>query len=158
MKPALDTVFFFGTYGETGHYWFAAPSNWRAGLSVPATWPSKWRYFDGGLCLRKDAGKYIHFTPSNNGDDHRERHNFERYAQAPNGVAILRNLPLWTSLAFWDNTHDTRPGSNSLFAWRRPTIEPVSFELAVEIARTAFPKRWAEMKFEVVLGLNEVST
>lgn len=61
------------------------------------------------------------------------------------GEAMIHHKDGWTALAFWDNSIDERPGSNSVFV-----IEGMhDFEQAVVIAKAAFPQIWERFKFTV---------
>jgi hypothetical protein len=77
-------------------------------------------------------------------------------SEAPNGVAgFHQNVAwvgapgevVWSALAWWDNSVDTRPGSNCAFLVDRRCTPA---ELLAE-ARAAFPQIFARFKYEVVL-------
>jgi len=63
------------------------------------------------------------------------------------GEARLHVLHGWTVIAFWDRSVDSRPNSNSVFFI--PGVKP--FEVALAMAREAFPSVFARFTFEVRL-------
>jgi hypothetical protein len=112
-------MFYFGPWDEPGHYLFH-----EGGLSVfrreglgDFPWHEHGRDIDGELQPKERA----------------------------QGVALLHHKDGWTALSFWDQSVDTRPGSNSNY-FAEGTF---TFEEMVEMARTRFAERWNKMNFTV---------
>ena len=61
------------------------------------------------------------------------------------GVARLHHFNGCTVIAFWDNSVDSRPASNSAFM----LLGKLTFDQAVEAAKQAFPQVWQRFTFEV---------
>ncbi len=56
--------------------------------------------------------------------------------------AILHHFPQFSVLAFWDNTVDSRPGSNSMFL-----LPPgISEQEALNMSAQSFPHIWQRFK------------
>jgi len=61
------------------------------------------------------------------------------------GLATLAHKGGWTALAFWDNTVDQRPGSNSAFL-----VEGIkTFDEMVAMAKETFPEVWGRFPFKI---------
>lgn len=123
-------MFYFGPWGEPGHYLFNEHGTWAHKEEYRIPW--KWA-IDG--CLQPGC------RPDGNGRYH---HDGDPEIQ---GQALLHHKDGWTALSFWDRSVDTRFASNSNYF-----AEGIfTFEQMVEMARKRFADRWNRMKFEVVL-------
>ena len=120
-------MYFFGCWGEPGHYLF----NPRGGMTPHATLPPQIRgRIDGGFCRAAPPG---------------ERWDGKKAYEAE-GLALLHHVEGWTILAFWDRSGDQRWGSHSTYLAKGEH----DFAEMVRLAREAFPAVWARYGFEVV--------
>lgn len=119
-KPVPARVFYFGCYGEVGHYLHTPDMHhaWNDHNIIP--WGKN---IDSTLC---PPGRYEE--------------------NQPEGVAVLTFKDGWTALSFWDRSVDRRGNSNSNFI----AEGAFNFNQMVEIAQTHFPKVWKRFKFPVV--------
>jgi hypothetical protein len=67
------------------------------------------------------------------------------------GEAWFHSEPGYMVISFWDNSIDTRPGSNSTFLL---TGAPMCFNDAIAKCRLAFPEVFARFKFQITLRRN----
>jgi len=129
MTQQKPRMFYFGPWGEPGHYLFNEHRIWSHREEDILPWNGK---IDGCLqpgCRLEKDGRWEH-------DD----------ADQVEGRALLHHKDGWTALSFWDRSVDTRFASNSTYF-----AEGIfTFEQMVEMAKTRFVDRWNRMKFEVV--------
>lgn len=117
VMPKVE-VYFFGAWGEYGHYYYLPGRQKPTGPLFPP-WGAYGEDIDGKLQPR------IGLTSK----------------EAPQGVAKLHKQKAkdgvtWTALCFWDCTGDERRGSNSNFVARGD----FSFEEMIALARDNFPE------------------
>lgn len=117
-------VFYFGCWGEKGHYLRDVNRNHVRNDRTATPWEG----MDGVLCPG-----YVRYMPFN--------------TPQPEGEAALHHKEGWTALAFWDRSVDSRGGCNSVF-FAEGTYGPHAM---IEIAKTHFPSVWSRFPFEVVV-------
>ena len=124
----MSAVYYFGCWGEPGHYLYSP----RSGMLPHATLPARIRArIDGGFCCAALPGADYD----------------ERKAAEAEGLALLHHVEGWTVLAFWDRSGDSRYGSHSTFLAQGT----LGFDAMVAMARESFPQVWARYGFEVRL-------
>jgi len=129
----VPDVYYFGCYGDTGHYlWQAEGSTARREARELFPWPE----LDGTL------------PPAERRESRREGGYPEVSKEAPQGHAALHHKRGWTAISFWDRSVDSRHGSSSTFLIRGTH----TWDDAVRIAKALYPKTWARYKFPVVLA------
>lgn len=127
MTPKM---FYFGPWGESGHYLF---NEYEMTVHKEEDLLPWGHSIDGVLqpgCRQDQNGRWHH-----DGDPETE------------GLALLHHKNGWTALSFWDRSVDTRFASNSTY-FAEGTF---TFEQMVEMAKTRFADRWNVMKFQVIL-------
>jgi len=116
-------MFYCGCLAEPGHYLWRENQHKVSWKETDTIQP--WgHWIDGGL------------TPLQEGR-----------AAVANGVARLMHAHGWTSLSWWDNSIDSRPGSHSTFV----VAGTWSAEEMCSMARARFPWVFERFKYEVVL-------
>ncbi len=135
-------ILFFGCWVDKGHYMHdrtGARPRWyqhRRRGGVTERWETvvPWgANVDSGLAPRTEEGN-----------------------PEPNGVAAYHvaqsfigrhEVEFWSALSWWDNSVDTRPGSNCSFI-ADSKWEP---EVLLELARKEYPQIFARFKYEIIL-------
>jgi hypothetical protein len=116
------SFYYFGCWGrEAGHYLRSADGAYgladrRRVADIVYTNPWKTN-IDGGLCP----------------------------GSRKQGDALLHHKDGWTAVAYWDNSVDERPGSNSVFL----SDQNLGFNEMIELAEKYFPEVFARASFEV---------
>lgn len=128
MTEPKPRMFYFGPWGEPGHYMFNEHRMWVHKEEDNIPWNGQ---IDGRLQpgCRFEDGRWEHYD-----------------ADETEGRALLHHKNGWTALSFWDRSVDTRFASNSTY-FAEGTF---TFEQMVEMAKARFADRWNRMKFEVV--------
>lgn len=124
MPKILESCYYFGCIGESGHYLFDQNERhvYESGLSKG--FPVKISILDGGLFPQKLG----HYTRD--------------------GEAFLAHINGWTIVSFNDSTVDRRPGSHSVFV-----VHGVkTFDDAITAARSVFPQVFKRFTFPVLLS------
>jgi hypothetical protein len=113
-------AFYFGCYGQAGHYFHdeRMRHRWEAEQIVP--WGFK---VDGGLAPTIGYRQ-----------------------EAPQGHAALHHKAGWTALSFWDRSGDSRGNSSSTFLFE----DTLTFDEALAEARERFPALFKRFPFEIV--------
>lgn len=112
-------MFYFGCWGDTGHYLWNRERGRPGDEECPFNpWTKGDVQIDGGFCPRNGQVQ---------------------------GEATVTVKNEWTILAFWDRSVDRRPNSNSAFIERGA----FTFDEMVARARAEFPTVWARFAFEV---------
>ena len=116
--PSTTKIYYFGCIREAGHYLFGPGLGENVIKAAP-----------GGVCL---PWKKIDATlaPKNT---------------RVQGKALYHNKDGFSAVAFWDNTVDKRPGSNSVFFF----FVNYSFSLVVRYAQEKFPKIFKRFDFPI---------
>lgn len=112
-----DDAWYFGTWRQAGHYWWAPGMHSTLGGPLPHP-------FDG-----------VHPPGADDRDPWRR--------DETQGVVRRVIVDGWTVLAFWNRMDDKRPGSNSAFVVRGD----LSYDDAMARAREAFPQVFARLPF-----------
>lgn len=128
MTDLNPRMFYFGPWGEPGHYLFNEHRMWVHKEESTIPWNGQ---IDGRLQpgCRFEGGRWEHYD-----------------ADETEGRAILHHKDGWTAISFWDRSVDTRFASNSTY-FAEGTF---TFEQMAEMAKTRFVDRWKRMKFDVV--------
>lgn len=117
----MTTVYYFGCWDDTGHYLFDKNGNTvRTNVEHLSPLP---------LVLTPRGGLDGGFAPQGK-LKHRE------------SIALIHQVHGWAVLAFWDNSVDRRPASNSAFLAKAPYGQTYSFDEMCGLAAEHFPEVW----------------
>lgn len=137
-SPPSGPVIYFGCGpdGSLGHHFFPSGSG-RPLANEVYRQRIAWAGVDGQLAPRLRDDGLVRF--GNGGGE-----------EAPQGVAWLHHRGGQTALAYWDRSVDRRPYSNSVF-FLQGTL---TFDQAIDAARSSFPWVFDRQEFEVVACLS----